>query len=277
MNNKFQNHGGDDDGDDNAWIFSYADMISLVLGFFIIMFSMSTLEEEKLEEFSKQIRKSLAGEEDDKESEAIVGVDNETRQLRALQLLVSVLNIGQNMDDAVKKIEEIAEESADTEAAKDQLMEEIKKEDSEAMKTLVMRGNKQKDVVVEIILPNEMLFQPGSDELNPRAKGELKKLANALSTVEELVEIKIVGHTDSTTPSSRARYTNNWSLSAARAGAVSYYLIQSGVNRDIVRSSGQADLQPLFPEYTEDGKALRDNMAKNRRVNIIVKRRKNET
>lgn len=276
MKNRFKNQDSGDDGDDNAWIFSYADMISLVLGFFIIMFSMSTLEEDKLEEFSRQMRKSLAGKEDDKEAEAIVGVDDESRQLRALQLLVSVLNIGQNMDDAVRKIEEIAEESADAEAAKEQLMEEMKDE-SDAMRTLVMRGNKQKDIVVEIALPTEMLFRPGGDELNPKAKFELKKLADALSTIDELVEIKVVGHTDSTTPSPRARYTNNWALSAARAGSVTKYLIESGINRDIVRSSGQADLQPLFPEYADDGKALVRNMAKNRRVQIIVKRRKNDT
>jgi len=256
------------------WIYTYSDLISLILGFFIIMFSFSTMEDDKFEEMSKSISETFSGEKTNTESEANVGVINETRQLRALQLLVSVLNIGQDVDDAVKKIESVVEKADDAEAAKQQLMDKLERDPKQPLNALLMTGNQKKDVVVDIVLPNEMLFESGSDLLTPVAKKELKELASILASVKELVEIEVVGHTDSVQPSPKAKYVNNWALSAARAGAVAQELVQGGVDKNIMQSSGLADISPLFPEFEPAGNRSKENMSKNRRVNIVVKKRR---
>jgi chemotaxis protein MotB len=261
-------HGGE------LWLVSYADMMTLLLGFFVIIYSLSTPDEQKMQAVGKQLAEAFGGEQKKDETTtgaAQVGMQLEARHLRALQLLVAMLNLGDNLEDAVGKIERKAAEAKGMQAAKDAIMDDLKAKDDGTLTQLKMQTQSKLDSI-DIALPDNMLFESGTADLTPRAKTGLRKIAVSLAKVKGLVGLEVSGHTDSQPPSRFSRYPSNWALSAARAGAVAEELIRDGIDPKGVIPRGMASLQPLFPERREDGSLISENLARNRRVQITVKK-----
>jgi chemotaxis protein MotB len=253
------------------WIVSYADMMTLLFGFFVILYSLSQVDDRKLSVVGKQLAAAFRGEIDKKESQSEVGMLMEARQIRALQLLIAMLNLGETMDQAVDNIEHKVAEAKNLDAAREAIKAELKPEDDATLAAMKM-SMEQKEDRVEIALPDTMLFEPGTADLTPKAKLGLRRIASSLSKLKGLVGIDVSGHTDSVPPSPGSRYPSNWALSAARAGAVAEELVKNGLDPKGLSPRGMASLQPLFPETREDGTRIPENMAKNRRVQITIKR-----
>jgi chemotaxis protein MotB len=115
---------------------------------------------------------------------------------------------------------------------------------------------------VRIVLTGDLLFETGHAALSPDAVASLQKIAEAISGSTH--QIHIEGHTDNV-PILSGRYTNNWELSMARANAVATFLIQDmEMDPSQFVISGYASYKPVAPNSNED------NMAKNRRVEIVV-------
>lgn len=261
--------------EDVIWLVSYADMMTLLFGFFVILFIFSQVDQRKLSEFGREITKTF-GEVSPQKTEkggAEAGVMTETRQLRALQLLVAVLNLGDNVENAIQNVEKRLSNAQSATAAKEMLVDHIKNQSLAGYE--VLKGAKDPDDIMEISIPVNTLFTSGSDVLAEDAKKKVKTLSKALSSVRGLVGIEVIGHTDSAPPKGSGLFQNNWALSSARAGAVAQELVNQGFDRKQIRVSGMSDLKPLFPEKNPDGSWNLDNMAKNRRVHIILKRSKN--
>jgi chemotaxis protein MotB len=254
---------------EELWVVSYADMMTLLFGFFVILYSLSQVDDKKFNAVGREIADAFG--EKKKVEDTEVGQINEQREIRALQYLIAMLNLGDNMEEAVDKIERTMAESKDFDAAK-QVMKEIVEADKTG--TLAGIGGKlpDKSEVTEIVFPDSMLFTLGRAELNESAKVTLGEIARLLSKVEGLAKVEIVGHTDSLRPSGKSPYSSNWALSAARAGAVADELSRAGVPPKTLLTRGMADVQPLFPERGEGGRLIRENMGRNRRVHIILKR-----
>ncbi len=125
-----------------------------------------------------------------------------------------------------------------------------------------------------MVLPAATLFPSGGYQLAPDARLKLKTLADGLRQVPGLVEIEVVGHTDGQPPPHGAE-GNNFTLSSMRAGAIAGVLIDFGVDKKKLVVRGMGDLKPLLPERTADGRPDPANMAKNRRVNLLLKVRRN--
>lgn len=257
-------------GDGELWVVSYADMMTLLFGFFVILYSLSQVDERKLSVVGKQLAAAFRGEVDKKDSQSEVGMLMEARQIRALQLLIAMLNLGENMDQAVDNIEHRVAESKNLEAARDAIKSQLKPEDDATLSAMKMHIE-QKEDRIEIALPDTMLFESGTAELTPRARAGLRRIASSLNKIRGLAGVEISGHTDSIPPSG-GRYPSNWALSAARAGAVTEELIKNGLDPKGVVPRGMANLQPLFPETRDDGTRIPENMAKNRRVQLTIKR-----
>ena len=257
--------------DEELWLVSYADMMTLLFGFFVILFIFSQVDKHRLSEFGKELSKTFGeAKVTQQKSGADAGVVTESRQLRALQLLVAVLNLGDNVENAISNVERKIADSQNTEAAKQVLLEHFKTQDQKGLDFVKDAGSR--DEILEISLPFETLFRPGTDQLTDQAKLRIQKLTPVLNQVKNLVGIEIVGHTDSRPPSSHAKFTDNWSLSSARAGVVAQELLRNGIEKKYLRVGGVADLQPLFPEKNADGSWNQENLAKNRRVHIILKK-----
>lgn len=259
-------------GDSQVWLVSFADMMTMLFCFFVILYSLSSIDETKLTDVGKELAEAFRGDVQELKSQSKVGMMMQARQIRALQLLVAMLNLG-DMNEAIDKIEKEVSEAKNLEAAKEAILKDMKKDQDGVLKDLLAKTIEQEDRI-ELALPGSMLFTPGSAELTPQARQGLRKIARYLNRVQGLLGVEVVGHTDSAPPSRRALFSSNWALSAARAGAVAEVLIQSGVDSRNILTRGMADLKPMFPERRPNGGWNRENMAKNRRVHIIIKRSK---
>jgi chemotaxis protein MotB len=115
---------------------------------------------------------------------------------------------------------------------------------------------------VRIVLTGDLLFQTGHATLSKEAVDSLQKIAEAISNSKH--QIHIEGHTDNV-PILSGRYANNWELSMARANAVATFLIDDmGMDPSQFVISGYASYKPVAPNSNSV------NMAKNRRVEIVV-------
>ena len=255
--------------ENEAWIFSYADMMSLLLGFFIILYSFSQMSDQQLQSLTKEISKSFLGEDGKMmATESEVGMTSEQRQLRALEMLISLTEIAPDIGTAVERIE-----AADRLAkASDKAQKSIKDLKIASERLLVMSG-KDKETLLELVLPSSVLFETASSRLKPQAKLELKKVASAILAIEDLVRVDITGHTDTRLEESRGQFPDHWALSASRAGSVASVLIGFGVNPLTLNVQGRAFYDPLFEEYTPFGEPIYENMLRNRRVHIKVFRK----
>lgn len=115
---------------------------------------------------------------------------------------------------------------------------------------------------VSLEIGEAVLFASAQAELLPSALPVLQRLAQALAEAGE-VAIAVEGHTDDR-PTRGGRFPSNWELSAARASAVTRYLIERGIPAIRLRSVGYADTWPVADNATVEGRA------QNRRVNILV-------
>lgn len=252
-----------------AWLVSYADMMTLLFGFFVIMFSLSQQDDKKMSAVGKELAEQFKGKTDKMNTDT--GILMEARQIRALQMLVALLNLGDNIEKAIETIEKIVAGSKDMEAAKKILLKDIKGKDK-VIEELRMNIT-ERDDGVELSLPDTMLFESGGAELKPSAKAGLKKLVGYLNRVKGMTGLEIIGHTDSLPPSRSSKYPSNFALSAARAGAVTEEFIRMGLNPKGVVTRGMANLSPLFPERRADKSLITENLAKNRRVSILIKKK----
>ena len=248
--------------EDEGWLVSYADMVTLLLGFFIILYSFSTVNPEKFKKITDGISDALGETEERTKKKEEVDEDvfsDKDRQLRALSMMVNMVSQG-SVTDVVQKIEKAGE----------------RKEVAEAMRNLLEGEADDSDKnKLDIVLPGNTLFTPGSAVLDERARQKLAVVADKILKMEELLEVEISGHTDSGVLNrAKVRYPDNWALSAARAGSVAGALVSYGVPATILKPFGYADSKPLFPERSPSGALIEENQRRNRRVHITLKARR---
>lgn len=256
-----------DDGE--GWLVSYADMVTLLLGFFVVLYSFSEINEKKLDSVGREMAEALGamglkqdpGDSDDMSTE---------RMIRALQMMIAILNLGQSTEEGVKEIENIAREVAASKDRLDQIKDKLRKSENASL-LLTPGGQGEEFKKVTIALPSKFLFKSGGSELLPEAKVKLKEVAAALSGPADHSLIDVVGHTDSQ-PLISKTYRDNWDLSAARAAEVAKQLLANGVPKGRIQIIGKADQFPLFPEKNAQGSYIEENLIRNRRVEIVIHR-----
>jgi chemotaxis protein MotB len=259
---------------DETWIVSYADMVTLLFGFFVILYSFSNLDDKKFEQMGETLASAFKAPEDiEKKAAADAGISNETRQIMALQLLVAMLNIGDSVDEAVPKIEQAYGDGTSAKAVKDLLTERIGKDEAIKMQSVLVGQGRESDVV-DLVLPGASLFPSGSADLTPAAELKLRALAAEIRLAPGISAVEIVGHTDSAPLAADSPFKNNFSLSSLRAGAVAGALIAGGLKPDLIEVRGMGSLKPLVPERDDEGNLISENMAKNRRVHIVLKKQR---
>ncbi len=227
--------GAGHEGHENSerWLLTYADMITLLMAFFIMMYSMSIMNLEKFSVAAISIRSGFGG--------ALKG----GKHLLRYQTDSNKTQIyHKSKKDAIKDAEEELVSNA------------IEHNYGEQM--LVYRDTR--GVVVSIAVEN-LLFPRGSAELTHRAHQLLTPIARVLQTVP--TEIMVEGHT-CPQPISTVAFPSNWELSAARASSVVRFLQRQGVAANHLRAVGYADTRPRVPNTTEAQRA------KNRRVDIVI-------
>lgn len=218
------------------WLLTYADMITLLTAFFIMMYSMSVLNLEKFNKVAISIRSGFGGTLDG-------GGDSILNPA-----LGNTIGPGTGPDIAPFMPSVMAQQVKGY-AKRNNLEKELRITETE-------RG------LVVSILTDRMLFPKGQAALTPEAAQLLSSISGMLAKTSNFVRIE--GHTDNL-PIRTERYPSNWELSTARASAVVRYLIEvARFNPARISAAGYADSRPLYPNDTEAHRAM------NRRVDIVI-------
>ena len=219
-------------GDGTAWMATFADMMTLLLCFFILLLSFATMDIVKFRDAMGSVQEALGVQfEHDGQFEAIASSPLQLDEFEATEGLGEDRALLNELNAA------ISEEGLD-----DEIGAEIDG-----------RG-----VVVRI--DGQVLYQQGDSSLKPESDAILTRLASLVRGTRHRVMIE--GHTDDI-PIQTARYPSNWELSTARAIATMRFLVDHNVDADRIGVAGYADQRPVA---ANDGP---DNRATNRRVEFV--------
>lgn len=221
------------------WLLTYADMITLLLIFFIVLYTMSKIDTDKWRLLSSSLTKALGAG----------GMVLDAPGPSMVQGLSQPETIHTSM------------ETAQLEKLKQQLQEYINKAQLDKK---VSVSTEERGIVLSF--QEEVLFNLGSAELTPSAKEIIRKIGPILETVPNYMRIE--GHTDNL-PINTRQYPSNWELSAARAINV-LRALENGFNILPQRLSAAAygEFRPRAPNISSNNRQL------NRRVNIVIMRNK---
>ena len=223
----------------DRWLISYADFVTLLFAFFVVMYAISSVNEEKYKTFSNSL--SVAFSQQANSSPASSNqpslkalVDTRDARLAAQQ---------RKIREQMKAVDESLQKAMGPQIAQG------------------LVGIHQTARGVEVDIRASALFGEGDDKLQGNAKETLQKLAEVLSQENRSVEVE--GHTDNV-PIKNAQFPSNWELSSGRAGSVVRTLAAFGVPEKRMTAVGMAANQPIVPNDTAE------HRAQNRRVSITI-------
>ena len=256
-----------------AWMATFSDLMNLLLCFFVLLFSMSTVEESKLAELVAAMNNSFSVFDGGATSigEGIL-ISNGISQLNELDRFINSTGKAAENDTPANDMKEEGKPPTT-----DEMMEAIEgemlkenEELAEKIEEAVNESNLADQIeisftsqYVRLSMKGALLFSPGSAELREEAAKVLEKAAVVLERYARGT-IEIEGHTDSV-PHYSAKYANNEELSSARALSVFYYLLEhSNLDPVNLKHAGMGDRVPIADNSTAEGRS------KNRRVEIKI-------
>lgn len=230
------------------WLVSYADFITLLFAFFVVMYSISSINEGKY----KVLSDSMVGafNQPDRSIKAIPIGDERPRTIAPDRSLTD------DIDGSDSSSERGPADPLETIAS------DVRNAFGDLMKTeqLTVRGN---ELWVEITLNSSLLFPSGDAIPNDAAFSIIEKVAKILAPYENPVHVE--GFTDNL-PIRTAQFPTNWELSAARAASIVRMMAMEGVAPGRMAAVGYGEFQPVADNATADGRA------RNRRVVLVVSR-----
>jgi chemotaxis protein MotB len=215
------------------WVISYADFITLLFAFFVVMFATANADKGKARAVSEAVKAALSQSKDSKVAQMVKEAEEADKAGKA--------------PDPTKELAPIAK------LLSTQLHPEIAKGQIELK--MESRG-------LIISFRQAALFDSGADIIKPSAYGSISKVAQAVGGIRN--QVRLEGHTDNQ-PIHNERFNNNWELSSARSIAILQMMMtkfQIPVRRMAV--SGYADVAPIANNETESGRV------RNRRVDVVI-------
>lgn len=246
-----------------AWQATFADLMNLLLCFFVLLFSMSTVDAEKLEAVAASFSQTFSVFQG---GATAIGdgilISNGVSQLNELdEYINSTGKVAEDTEDAenidfMKEYEEA--ELASAEQLSEQVAEAVNESDYE--NTIDIDFTSQ---YVSLTLNGAFLFDSGSAEIKEEAKPVLDKVGQILMRYADST-IEIEGHTDNV-PIHNSRYESNDVLSAYRALAVfDYFKDTTTLDPTMIKHTGRGEYVPIADNSTAEGRM------QNRRVEIKI-------
>ncbi|WP_407315880.1 flagellar motor protein MotD [Pseudomonas sp. nanlin1] len=228
------------------WLVSYADFITLLFAFFVVMYSISSVNEGKYKVLSQ----------------ALVGVFNDPdRSLRPIP-------IGDERPLTVKPAEPLIKDSEQVDAAisapdaLQSIADNVRDAFGDLIKSdeLTVRGN---ELWIEIELKSSLLFGSGDAMPSDKAFEIIEKVSKILKPFDNPVHVE--GFTDNQ-PIRTAQYPTNWELSTARAASMVRMMAMEGIDPRRMAAVGYGEFQPVASNDTAEGRGH------NRRVVLVISR-----
>ena len=261
-----------------AWMSTFSDLMNLLLCFFVLLFSMSTVQQDKWDAFVASLNNTFSIFDSGATTigEGIL-ISNGVSQLNELDIYIESTGKMADSDTDGENIEEFDRFENPDQQTVDKFLEHIEQQNLQSNEELAelveesVRENNLSDQIevtfnsqyVQLSMKGALLFESGSAELQQESKTVLNKVAVVLEKYAKGI-VEIEGHTDNV-PMHSAKYANNEELSSARALAVFYYLVENSLLDPVsMRHSGMGERVPVADNSTEEGRS------KNRRVEIKI-------
>jgi chemotaxis protein MotB len=247
---------------EERWLLTYADMITLLMALFMVMFSIANVNQSKLDALSASLSEAFSGKilpggkainQSGAESES--ETPSPTPPIPAITPLVTDAAAKEDQGSAAREEDDFKriKREIDAYAQNNGLQDKVQT-------TITERG-------LEIrLLTDEVLFDSGSATLKPQSGPLLSKVSELLHLSPDH-DISVEGHTDNV-PIRGSVYPTNWELSTARASGVVRFLVAHGAQKMRMSASGYASLHPISENTTDAGRT------RNRRVEIVLLRSK---
>ena len=230
----------DEPEEERSWLTTFADLSLLLMVFFVLLFSMSTLDAKRFTDSFQSVKTALSG------SKLDIGTTRISPDEAGA--LVDQVRIRRQIIESQRKV------YADLQFY----------QNTKGLKGVV--GAHFDNGFIVLRVPSEVLFAPGEVELRPEGVEALKELKDFFVKHPDQ-RINIRGFTDDIPPPSRSRFRDNWEISALRAVGALRYLLADGIRPERLTATGLADLEPLYPNSGPE------NRARNRRVEFVLEKR----
>lgn len=219
------------------WMLSYLDFITLLMIFFLMMYSMSTVDSKKAAALANSLK---------------IGFNSGN---------------GKNViatTDASNDTPTVVEDDTMTAAQEEDKLEDIKNKVDELVNNSELKGSittKIQDRGLLISFNDSIFFNSGEAIIKPDWQVKLKSIAKVLNGLDNYIRVE--GHTDNVAINTNY-FHSNWQLSVARSANVVEFLINQGISPGRLSSIGYGEYRPIKSNDTEEGRSS------NRRVDILI-------
>ena len=253
------------------WMLTYLDLITLLMIFFVVLYSMSAIDAQKFAAVAESLNNALGG---GTPSKIELSTSPTGPSLIQAGVTPSKTNVPNNGTDSINA----AATKPDTSKNTGQGASDAENMSIEAIKAKIDKFAKDNGIQLTLITTIEerglvvsiqetLLFESGSADITARARDILERVSTVLAA--EPNQIKVEGHTDNL-PINTAKFPSNWELSVIRSINVVRILQHDGIPPSRLSAAGYGEFRPISPNDTEAGRG------KNRRIDLIVLRGKYE-
>jgi chemotaxis protein MotB len=232
---------------------SYADFITLLFAFFVVMYAISSVNEGKYKILSNSLGEAFSNKLQQNNE-----VDNV--QTEAVPTTIQPIPLENSATVDVEIRRELSEEIL----KERKQLSEVSEQFEQVLTPFIddkLVSVKKNDYWIELEMNSEMLFLSGESELSKKVMPVLKKIAEVINPLPNMINIE--GHTDDI-PIDNAKFRSNWDLSSARATSVVHEFVKEGISPSRLSAIGYGEFHPIGDNTIEAGRF------KNRRVVLVL-------
>jgi chemotaxis protein MotB len=258
-----------------SWIVTYSDLVTLLLTFFILLFSMATIDIQKFDEIAESLRSafqhmSSGGETfNSNQGKDIISLIEDTSAIDINDKMFNPQTDMQEEKDVLKNANDQEEyEEKIIKAAEEIRVQRLEKAKEEIQGMILELGLSEHVYVVEeqhmitFRVNSQILFDSGKADIKQAGSETLLKLGNFLNELDN--EIIVLGHTDNR-PINTYLFDSNWELSTKRATNIVRFLQdECHIKPSKLTAAGNGEYKPIKPNDTPE------NRQQNRRIDIVV-------
>jgi len=267
MRRNSQDH--DEEANHDRWLISYADFITLMFAFFVVMYSISSVSEGKYRVLSDSLNQAFDNSQATS-SQIPSPIDLPIQQnlpYEQAEGTIKVEPVEGIKEEILAEHDETAEELAKPAAEQDrikkslgEIADDIRYEVLPFIDEQLISVNNT-DKAIEVEIKSQLLFPSGNARLVSKAIPVLSNLATIFSTFNNPIQVE--GFTDDQ-PIKTTTFPSNWELSAARAASVVHLFMRKGIEPERMSAIGFAEFRPIADNTTAAGRQ------ENRRVLIVI-------
>ncbi len=244
------------------WLISYADFITLLFAFFVVMYSISQVNDSKYRVLSDTFIEAF------NQPSNTQPISDEKDNIASSTSIIAPIDLGHPTVTETTPVEVEEPVAPDEQVRTSDELTQISDLVSEKFTQLItdqMIQVSSNELWLQIELKDSILFTSGSADTSEQAQKIFDEIADILKGYSNPVQVE--GFTDNI-PIKSVKYPTNWELSTARASAIVKYLASKGIAPERLSAVGYGEYQPVATNDTEQGRA------QNRRVTIMVAKRK---